>query len=51
MNENTIEELLKERVRNSEILEDKEQDVILKNVSMYAKIYLLGIVDGKTVEI
>lgn len=51
MEEYVVEEILKERIKNSNIFNDSEQDKILKDISLYAKIYLLGIMDSKISEI
>lgn len=51
MEENVVEEIVKERIKNSNIFNDNEQDIILKDISLYAKIYMLGIVDSKVDEI
>ena len=42
-----LEEVLKERINSSNIFNDKEKDIILYSISLYVKIYLLGIIDGK----
>lgn len=47
MNNKTIEEIVKERIKDSNIFNNNEQDTILKDISLYAKIYLLGIMDSK----
>lgn len=47
MEENVVEEIVKERIQNSNIFNDNEQDTILKDISLYAKIYLLGIIDSE----
>lgn len=47
MEENVVEEIVKERIKNSNIFNDSEQDTMLKDISLYAKIYLLGIIDNK----
>ena len=40
-----MEEMLVERVKSNYMFNEKEQDIILKNISLYSKIYLLGIID------
>ena len=41
-----LEEVLKERINSSNIFDDKEKDIILHSISLYVKIYLLGLLDA-----
>ena len=47
-----MKEILEERIKlNAEIFNEREVETILHNISIFAKIYLLGIVDTKKVKI
>lgn len=47
-----MEKILEERIKlNAEIFNVREVETILHDISIFAKIYLLGIVDAKKIEI
>lgn len=41
-----LEEVLKERINSSNIFDDKEREMISDNLSLYIKMYLLGLLDA-----
>lgn len=48
MEKNLVEEILKERVEtNNRIFTAEESNNIFKNITLYSKVYLLGILDTK----
>lgn len=47
MEKDMLEKILKERINNSNEFNGNEQEIILDNISLYTKIYLLGIIDSR----
>lgn len=48
MEKKLVEEILKERVEtNNRIFTAEESNNIFKNITLYSKVYLLGILDTK----